>query len=105
MVTRNSNYCQGLTLASREVCCATTVEEAIEVAKGQPGGDDIFIGGGGQIYDAVLPYVDKLYLTIIEDDKEGDSFFPAYEDQFGKVVHEEHREWNGLKYTWIDLER
>ena len=84
---------------------AGSLEEGIELAKKAPGADEIFIGGGGQIYAAALPLVDKLYLTLIEDDKEGDSYFPAYEHLFTKKVFEEKREWNGLKYTWVDLVR
>jgi dihydrofolate reductase len=67
--------------------------------------EEIFIGGGADIYKQALPLVDKLYLTLIDDDKEGDTYFPEYEDQFTKKTFEESREWNGLKYTWVDLER
>lgn len=84
---------------------AASIEEAIELAKQQPGSDEIFIGGGGQIYADALPLVDKLYLTLIEDEKEGDSFFPPYEEEFTRVVFEEERKHNGLPYRWIDLER
>jgi len=37
--------------------------------------------------------------------EEGDSYFPVYEDQFTTKTFEEDREWNGLNYRWIDLER
>ncbi len=84
---------------------AGSVEDAIEKAKDAPGGDEIFIGGGGQIYAEALPFTDKLYLTLIDDEKEGDSFFPAYEDVFTEVVFEEEREHEGLRYTWVDIER
>lgn len=82
---------------------AVSVEEAIEQAQALD--SQIFIGGGAQIYAAALPYTDKLYLTLIDDEKEGDSFFPAYETEFTKILHDEAREWNGVKYRWVDLER
>ena len=44
--------------------------------------DEIHIGGGADIYRQVLPLVDKLYLTLIDDDKEGDTYFPEYEKEF-----------------------
>ncbi len=81
---------------------ASSVEDAILKA-GDVG--EVFIIGGAQIYEAALPHTNKLYLTIIDDQKEADSFFPAYETEFTKEVFNEEREWNGLKYTWIDLER
>jgi dihydrofolate reductase len=84
---------------------ASSMEDAIEKAKAAPGGDEIFIGGGGEIYRQALPLVDTLHLTLIEDDKEGDSYFPEYEKEFTKVVSEEVREHEGLKYRWLDLER
>ena len=82
-----------------------SLEEAIQLGKRKPGGDEVFIIGGGQIYDLGLSYSDKLYLTLIEDSKDADSFFPEYEGIFKKKVYEEAGEWNGLKYTWVDLVR
>ena len=81
-----------------------SVEEGIEKAKELDAGE-IHIGGGAQIYQQALPYIDKLYLTIIDDSKEADAFFPEYDSQFTKKVFEEEHEWNGIKYRWVDLER
>ena len=86
------------------VVVVTSIEEAIERAKNVEG-EELFVIGGAQIYEAALPFVDKLYLTIIDDEQEGDTYFPSYQDTFTKVISEETHEWNGLKYTWIDLER
>jgi dihydrofolate reductase len=81
-----------------------SLEEGITKAK-ELDSEEIFIGGGGEIYKQALPFVDKLYLTLIDDDKEGDSFFPEYADQFAKETFRESRKWNGLNYTWVDLEK
>ncbi len=86
------------------VIVTSSLEEAIAKAK-ELDTEEIHIGGGAQIYEQALPYIDKLYLTLIDDEKEADSFFPAYEGVFTKKVFEESREWNGLKYRWVDLER
>lgn len=83
---------------------ASSIQEAIEKAKDAEGGDEIFIGGGAEIYRQALPLADKLYLTLIDDEKEGDSYFPPY-PEFTKVVSEESQEYEGLKYRWVDLER
>jgi dihydrofolate reductase len=82
----------------------TSIEAGIEKAK-EFDAQEVFIGGGGEIYKQALPLVDKLYLTLIEDDKEGDSYFPEYESEFTKKTFEEERKWNGLNYRWVDLER
>ena len=62
---------------------------------------------GGEIYRQALPLVDKLYLTIVESNAEGDVFFPVWRKDFTKEVFREERTdpKTGLKYTWIDLER
>lgn len=86
------------------VIVAASLEEAIEKAKALDPGE-IHVGGGAQIYEQILPQVDKLYLTLIDDDKEADSFFPPYEKEFTKKTFEQEHEWNGLKYRWVDLER
>ncbi|MDR3571825.1 MAG: dihydrofolate reductase [Candidatus Pacebacteria bacterium] len=87
-----------------DVVVASSVEEALAKAAAiDP--EAVSIGGGGQIYKEALPYIQKLYLTLIDDEKEADSFFPPYEDQFTKKTSEEEHEWNGLKYKWVDLER
>ena len=97
---------QGVALTAGEgVVIASSVEDAIEKAKQAAGSDQIIIGGGAQIYEQALPFTDKLYLTLIDDSKEADSFFPEYRGEFTKKIFEESHDWNGLKYRWIDLER
>jgi dihydrofolate reductase len=82
----------------------SSMEDAITEAKAVEE-EEIFVIGGAQIYAAALPFADVLHLTLIDDEKEGDVFFPPYEDQFTKKTSEESGEWNGLKYRWVDLER
>ena len=82
-----------------------SIEKAIEKARSAEGGEEIFIIGGAQIYEQALPFTNKLYLTIIDDEKEGDAYFPAYETTFTKIIKEESGEYGGLKYMWVDLEK
>lgn len=106
VVTRNPASCQGDTLTwGDEVRFVGSIEEGMELAKKSAGGEEVFIFGGAQIYELALPYADRLYLTLIDDEKEADTFFPEYENQFSKIVFEEAREHEGLKYRWVDLER
>ncbi len=83
---------------------AHSVDEALYKAKNLEK-QEIFIIGGGQIFEQTLHLADKLYLTIIDQEvTDADTFFPQY-PEFKKVVHEEHGEHDGLKFTWIDLEK
>lgn len=99
VITRDKNW------SHEEAVALDSIEDAIQLAKRKPGGEEVFIIGGGEIYTLSLGYADKLYLTRIDDAKEADSFFPEYEALFKKKVFEELHEWNGLKYTWVDLVR
>jgi dihydrofolate reductase len=67
---------------------------------------EIFLIGGGEIYRQGLPFVHKIYLTLIESDLQGDVFFPEYKEFTRETFRESHiDEKTGLKYTWVDLER
>ncbi len=87
-----------------DVAVFHSIESALEYAKTL---DDVevHIGGGGEVYKAALPYTDKLYLTLIDGEKEADSFFPEYEKEFTKKTFEEEHEFDGLKYRFVNLER
>jgi dihydrofolate reductase len=41
--------------------------------------DEVFVIGGAEIFKEVLPKADKLYLTMIHDQFEGDTFFPVFD--------------------------
>jgi len=45
----------------------------------------VFIGGGESIYEQFLPKADRLELTLIEGDYEGDTYFPPFEHLVGDV--------------------
>ena len=38
--------------------------------------DDVFVIGGGSIYEQLIPYCDTIYVTRIDASKEADTFFP-----------------------------
>ncbi len=42
----------------------------------------IYLIGGAQLYEALLPQCDEVLLTFIKQPHEGDVFFPAFEDVF-----------------------
>lgn len=69
--------------------------------------DEVFVIGGGQLYEQALPFAQRLYITQVHADFEGDTFFPAIDKhQWRTVASEEaESESDGLDYTFIDLER
>lgn len=79
-------------------------EEAFTKAR-ELDSEEIHIGGGADLYKQALPYVDRLYLTLVDDTKDADTYFPEYETEFTKKISEETREHEGLKYSWVTRER
>ena len=70
--------------------------------------DEIFVIGGAEIYEQFLPYVQKIYLTQIDENFDGDTYFPElnYNEFKTEFTSEKFTdEKNGLHYTFIDLER
>lgn len=84
---------------------ATSIEDALTKAKNAQGSDKVIIGGGAEIYALALPYTDTLHLTLIDDSKEADSFFPQYEHDF-HVKDESALMRHGLTtYRWAEYVR
>jgi dihydrofolate reductase len=84
-----------------------SLEEALEVAA-----EDIepFIGGGAYIYRMALArdLVDRLYITRIHAEVEGDTFFPEIDFDEWTLVSEEHHEAdkkNEYPYSFLIYER
>lgn len=98
VVTRDENY------SHEGALTAHSLEDALEIAT-RENPKEIHIGGGAEMYKMALPFVDKLYLTLFDDDREGDSFFPDYKNDFVEVARHGLRDHDGLKYEWVDFER
>ena len=65
----------------------TSPEEAATAARDL---EVAYVIGGAQIYEAFMPFVDTLYVTEIDEDFEGDAFFPPIDpNQFDRLHVEE----------------
>ena len=78
-----------------------TLEDGIVKAK-EVEKEEIFICGGGSVYAQTIGMVDKLYLTIVEQDFEADTFFPEY-SEFKNVVSEKEDEEGDFKFRFVEL--
>ena len=82
-----------------------TIEEAFAAANGA---EEIMIIGGGHLYRQLLKYVTRLYLTLIEADIEGDTFFPELvksEWNLKEKVYRPADEKNEHAMSFLVLER
>ena len=68
---------------------AHSLEEAISMAEGD---EEIFIMGGAQIYAQSLDIADRMYITRVERDYEGDTSFPEIDYSKWTLVKEERFE-------------
>jgi dihydrofolate reductase len=83
---------------------AHSLEDAMNTAQ-KIDQNEIFILGGGQIFEEAIHIADKLYITIIDAEvPDADAFFPKY-PHFTKVVFQEDHEHDGLRFTFLELER
>ena len=83
-----------------------SIEEAIEKYRNSE--EEIFIIGGGSIYEKLLPFAQKIYLTKVHESFDADVFFPEIEADHWKVVSEEkHKkgEKNEFDFSFIELVR
>lgn len=80
---------------------AGSLKEAIEMA----GDREIFISGGARLYEESLPYVEKMYVTEIDCEIEGDTYFPDFDQsQYDKEIVERHDEGD-IPYTYVTYTR
>ena len=69
-------------------------EEAIMIAKQRAkenGADEIMIIGGGYIYNEFINLSDRLYITEVDIEVEGDAFFPKIDSSKFKEVKREEK--------------
>lgn len=52
--------------------------------------EEVFVIGGSSIYNEFLPIADKLYVTEVNVDCDGDTVFPVYDESDWKLISKEH---------------
>ncbi|WP_183562628.1 dihydrofolate reductase [Mucilaginibacter sp. SP1R1] len=94
---------QAITIEGCEV--VSSIQNALALCSGE---DEVFIVGGAEIYRQSIPLTNRIYLTIIDQDFDGDTFFPeldAAEWEEKEREDFEPDEKNKLPYSFITLER
>ena len=99
VITRNPDY-------RPEGCLvATSIPAAIELCEGA---DEIFFIGGADLYAQAIVFADRLYLTEVDVEAEGDAWFPDYDARaFREVSRAPHRGEKGdaLGFDFVVYER
>lgn len=84
---------------------AHSIDDAIAAVDGA---DEVMILGGATIYEALMPRLDRLYLTVVHASPDGDTWFPPLDPDQWRVDVEEFRapdEKNPLPMTFFVLQR
>ncbi|MEK7658514.1 MAG: type 3 dihydrofolate reductase [Patescibacteria group bacterium] len=83
---------------------AKSIEEVLEMAKSE----EVMVCGGASVYKQFLPYADRLYLTFIHQNFEGDTYFPEINTvEWKEIRREDHKadEKNSFDYSFVVLEK
>ena len=96
IITRNANY-----RAPEGCLIVNSLNDALRLAKNE---DEVFIIGGGEIYKMAMPMADKLYITKIDLDCEGDVFFPDISTEHWKLVDQKDFEPNGKNNNFYSFQ-
>jgi dihydrofolate reductase len=99
VVTRQQGY------APPGVKVAHTVDEALALAQGD---DEVFVAGGAELYAQTMSRLNRLYLTLIERDFPGDTYFPEVDLSGWRLIEQEHHPASGpdaLPYAFLTYER
>ncbi len=109
VITRNPSW------SAPGVEVAHSIDEALALAGGQSGHPDsaqgaqgdalVFIAGGGEIYRQAIDRADWFYLTVVDQDIDGDTRFPDFDrGRFREVWREDHPE-GPVPHAFVTLER
>lgn len=79
------------------------------VKRAKESGEEYFVMGGGQLYNALFSHADRLYITRIHASAaEADTFFPAIDGRQWQVISDSgkiHDEENGIDFSFIIYRR
>ncbi len=84
---------------------AHSINELLQVVKNE---QEVFICGGASVYKQFLPLANRLYLTYIYHNFEGDTYFPEFDINDWKEIKRtdcKADEKNKYDYSFVILER
>lgn len=104
VLTRDSNY-----NVPEGVAVTSSIDSAIELAKASGSAEssveDIFIIGGGEIYRQSMSLIDRLYLTQIHREIEGDTIYGPVDLSLFELAMKEDRENDTEKFSFMRYDR
>jgi dihydrofolate reductase len=98
IVTRQRDY------AVPGAIVAHSVQEALQACRGD---DEIFVIGGADLFRETLPIADRIYLTIVDAEPEGDTFMPEFDvnewlETSAQSVTADEKHAHGYRFAVLD---
>jgi len=103
IISRDANYRSDFKEGEIEVF--TSIESALEALKGT---DEVMIIGGMSLYEQALPIANRLYMTLVHAEVEGDAWFPEFSmDEWIQTnrIDCDADESNPYSYSFITLDK
>ncbi|MEK7665155.1 MAG: dihydrofolate reductase [Patescibacteria group bacterium] len=108
ILCNNQNY-----KAPKDCFLAKSIDEAIKIAENDPSASsgqkqEVFVCGGASVYKQFLPLANRLYLTYIHKDFEGDTRFPEFNiKDYNEIKREDYKadDKNKYNYSFVILEK
>ena len=97
LITSNKNYkCS----VRNDIIISNDIENVLKII---PNNEEVFVIGGGEIYKQMIKFVDKIYMTIVDDECNGDCYFENFYPKDWDVLTESFffEKTQNLKYKRI----
>ena len=107
VVTRQSDWqAEGAAVEGAPVVRVASLQEALDAAAQCSTTGEVWVMGGAQIYAQALPLADRVEVTVIHQDFEGDAFAPELDPQDWHIAAQaDHVSAKGLAYSFITYTR
>lgn len=99
VISRNPHY------EAKGAETAYSLAEAIAIAGPV---EEVMLIGGGELYAQALPLAQRLYLTLVDAELEGDTFFPQYEAADWQLMQQQDHvadDRHVFGYSFLDYQR
>lgn len=93
VITRQADY-----VADEGFEVVDSLEAAFEKCKND---DEVFVLGGEEIFRLAIPFADKIFLTLVHEEFEGDTFFPEFDENEFNII--ERKEFSAGQNTPYDI--
>ncbi|MAU40583.1 MAG: type 3 dihydrofolate reductase [Kordiimonas sp.] len=105
VITRDTSYSHEGVITAHSLETALEIGMGIAAAKGEP---EVMVIGGGEIFKLALPIADRLYLTKVKGEVEGDAYFPEWSTNDWVIRHSEDHsagDKDSHDYSFVVLDR